>query len=100
LTILSRGFSPIIRYFVESSRNKAELRSLRIGSTKVVASEPQIGSDGLVTGIKSAVFLKRKYVPDGHVMLGDESERKEFENYPYFVNLEKYGDPSGYKQHQ
>jgi hypothetical protein len=92
LTILSRGFSSIIRNFVELSENKATLRSLKIVSTHVVASEPQIGRDGLMTGVKSAVFLKRKYVPDGHIMLGDESERKEFERYPYFVNLEKYSD--------
>ena len=44
---------------------------------------------GAMKGIKSTIFAKRKFVKDGHVMLGDDGDEWEFKNYPYFVNLSK-----------
>lgn len=89
LIVISRGFAPIIRYYFERQDVKRVLKELKIFPRSIIASEPFMDKNGLVKGLKTVVYSKRKFVRDGHVMLGDESEEREFGNYPYFVNLSK-----------
>lgn len=91
LTIVTRGFAPITRHFFERQDTKKALDSLNIFLVGIVGSEPFMDKRGVMKGLKSVVYLKRKFIKDGHIMLGDESEEKEFANYPYFVNLTKWG---------
>lgn len=90
LSIVTRGFAPIVRYFFERADVKSTLDDLSISMLSVTGSEPYMDKRGLMKGLKSVVYLKRKYVKDGHVMLGDEGEEREFGNYEYFVNLAKW----------
>lgn len=90
LTVVSRGFAPIIRYYFDRQDVKRTLNELKISQVVIMASEPLIDKNGLVKNLKSVVYSKRKFVKDGHVMLGDDSEEREFGNYPYFVNLSKF----------
>ena len=91
LTIVTRGFAPITRHFFERQDTKKALGALKISLRGIIGSEPFIDKRGVMKGLKSAVYLKKKFIKDGHVMLGDEGEETEFANYPYFVNLAKWG---------
>lgn len=91
LTIVTRGFAPIARYFFERTDTKRALGSLKISLGAIIGSEPFTDKRGVMKGLKSVVYLKKKFVKDGHVMLGDEGEETEFAKYPYFVNLGKWG---------
>ena len=90
ITVVTRGFAPIARYFFERTDVKNDLDALKITVQSITGSEPYLDKKGVMKGLKSVVYLKRKYVKDGHVMLGDEGEEQEFANYPYFVNLAKW----------
>ena len=90
LTVLTRGFAPIARNFFARGDVKRTLVDLKISIGSVIGSEPYIDKLGVMKGLKSVVCLKKKFVKDGHIMLGDEGEEKEFRNYPYFVNLAKW----------
>lgn len=90
LTIVTRGFAPVVRNYLERSDVKLSLNGLKIQPVKVIGSEPQFDKQGVMKALLSAVYSKRKFVKDGHIMLGDESEEKEFADYAYFVNLSKW----------
>lgn len=90
LTIVTRGFAPIVRNYLERSDVKLSLNGLKIHPVKVIGSEPQFDKQGVMKALLSAVYSKRKFVKDGHIMLGDESEEKEFSNYAYFISLSKW----------
>ena len=90
LTIVTRGFAPIVRNYLERSDVKLSLDRLKIQQVKVIGSEPQFDKQGVMKALLSAIYSKRKFVKDGHIMLGDESEEKEFANYAYFINLSKW----------
>ncbi len=89
LTVLTRGFATIARLFFERADVKSVLREYRVSLGSVIGSEPYLDKQGIVKGVKSVVYLKRKFVKDGHIMLGDDGEEKEFGNYSYFVNFSK-----------
>ena len=90
LTIVTRGFAPVVRNYFERTDVKVSLNGLKIRPVQVIGSEPQFDKQGVMKGLLSAVYAKRKFVKDGHIMLGDESEEKEFANYAYFINLSKW----------
>ena len=90
LTIITRGFAPIVKNYFERYDAKSTLSSLGISLSTVIGSEPVMDKKGVLKEVASAINSKRKYVRDGHVMLGDEKDEKEFSNYPYFVNLSKW----------
>jgi hypothetical protein len=90
LTIITRGFAPIVKNYFERYDTKSTLSSLGISLSTVIGSEPIMDKKGVLKEVASAINSKRKYVRDGHVMLGDEKDEKEFSNYPYFVNLSKW----------
>lgn len=90
LTVVTRGFAPIARNYFERSDVKATLHDLKISIAALIGSEPYIDKLGVMKGLKSVIYPKRKFVKDGHIMLGDEGEEREFGNYPYFVNLSKW----------
>lgn len=90
LTVLTRGFAPIAKYYFERADVKTKLHDLKISLGSLIGSEPYIDKQGVMKGLKSVICLKRKFVKDGHIMLGDEGEEREFGNYSYFVNLSKW----------
>lgn len=90
LTIITRGFAPIVKNYFERPDTKTALSSLGISLASIIGSEPIMDKSEVLKGVASSVNSKRKYVRDGHVMLGDEKDEKEFSKYPYFVNLSKW----------
>lgn len=90
LTVITRGFAPIVKHYFERYDTKTNLTSLGISLSAIIGSEPNMDNRGVLKGVASAINSKRKYVKDGHVMLGDEKDEKEFSNYPYYVNLSKW----------
>lgn len=90
LNIVTRGFAPVARHFFDRVDTKRALSVLKISLGDIVGSEPFIDKRGVMKGLKSVVYLKKKFIKDGHIMLGDEGEETEFTNYPYFVNLTKW----------
>jgi hypothetical protein len=90
LTIVTRGFAPIARHFFGRQDTKRALDSLKISLSAVIGSEPFMDKRGVMKGLKSVIYLKKKFIKDGHIMLGDEGEEIEFASYPYFVNLAKW----------
>ena len=90
LSIVTRGFAPIARHFFERRDTRRALDSLKVSLGSIVGSEPFMDKRGVMKGLKSVVYLKKKFIKDGHIMLGDEGEETEFANYPYFVNLGKW----------
>jgi hypothetical protein len=90
IAVVTRGFAPIARYFFDRTDVKNALGALRITVQSITGSEPYMDKKGTMKGLKSVVYLKRKFVKDGHIMLGDDGEEHEFANYPYFVNLAKW----------
>ncbi|MDG6996563.1 MAG: hypothetical protein JRN52_11635 [Nitrososphaerota archaeon] len=90
LTVVTRGFAPVAKNFFDRTDIKRRLSDLKITVGSVIGSEPYIDKLGVMKGLKSVICMKRKFVKDGHIMLGDEGEEKEFGSYPYFVNLSKW----------
>lgn len=91
ISLVTRGFAPIAKHFLDRTDVKSAFRALKVTVQSITGSEPFIDKEGVMKGLKSVVYLKRRYVKDGHIMLGDEGEEYEFANYPYFVNLSKRG---------
>ena len=90
LTIITRGFAPVVRSFFNRSDIKSSFAALGVSLGPVIGSEPFMDKKSVMKGLKSVVYLKRKFIRDGHVMLGDEGEEAEFANYSYFVNLARW----------
>lgn len=91
IVIITRGFAPIARDFFARVEVKMRLAALKVSVSSIIGSEPNMDKSGLMRGLKSVVYVKRKFVRDGHIMLGDDGEEAEFMKYPYFVNLAKWG---------
>ncbi|MGI0091265.1 MAG: hypothetical protein ACREBS_06110 [Nitrososphaerales archaeon] len=93
VTVVTRGFAPVARLFFQREDVRKSLENMNIAASKVVGSEPLLNNKrerfGMVKGLQSVVYAKRKYVREGHIMLGDDGEEKEFANYGQFVNLSK-----------
>ncbi len=95
LTVLTRGFAPIARNYVERSDVKSALAQIGISAATVIGCEPSMDNKGMMKeGLKSVIYSKRKFVKDGHVMLGDDGDEWDFRSYPYFVNLSKWRSSS------
>lgn len=91
ISLVTRGFSPVAKHFFDRTDIKNAFRALKITVHSIIGSEPYMDKRDVMKGLKSVVYLKRRYVKDGHIMLGDAGEEYEFANYPYFVNLAKWG---------
>ena len=94
VTVVTRGFAPIARLFFQKDEVRRSLNEMNVIISKVVGSEPLLNykneKTGLVNGLGPVVYNKKRLIKDGHIMLGDGDEEREFANYGQFVNLSKW----------
>lgn len=87
LNVITRGFAPIAKLYFRRNDVRKTFSEMKVLVSKIVGSEPLMEKGTVFKGLKSVVYMKRKFVKDGHFMLGDDEEESEFAGYSYFVNI-------------